>query len=391
MSHSTTGKKTLRIAVLGTRGVPANYGGFETFAEELSTRLAQRGHRITVFGRAHYVDPFLRIFRGVEIEVFPCIRSKYLETVSHTTLSVLVSLFSRFDVALVCNAANAFLCWLPRLAGQKVVLNVDGIERHRKKWNLLGKSFYYLSERLATLFPHEVVTDARVIQRYYRESYGCPSRFIPYGASTERVQTREALHRFGLAAGGYLLYVSRLEPENNAHRVLEAYRRSGVELPLVLVGDAPYGRRYIRQLRRSAAALNVLIPGAIYGPAYRELLSHCLCYVHATEVGGTHPALVEAMGAGCLVLVNDTPENREVAEDGAVFYPFNDVEALSELFRQVVGAPERFEELRNRARQRVVAFYNWERVVDRYEELFHEIVSPSGGPRRRLDFPELSA
>lgn len=366
--------RALSIAVLGTRGIPANYGGFETFAEELSTRLVRRGHRVTVYGRSHYVAPSLREYQGVSIRVLPAIRQKYLETVSHTAFSVLSALGKGFDVVLICNAANAFISWVPRLGGSKVVLNVDGIERKRRKWNLAGKAFYLLGERLSTLLPQQVVTDAEAIQRYYLHKYGCRSRFIPYGASTEKSQGSEALQHLGVEAGRYLLYVSRLEPENNAHLVVEAYKRSGVPLPLLLVGDAPYSRRYIEDLKRAAEGADVLMPGAIFGEGYRQLISHCLCYFQASEVGGTHPALIEAMGVGALVVVNDTPENREVTGEAGLLLPFRDVERLARLMGEICGHPDKHEALRRQARCRVAQNYDWEKVVDQYEDLFLELV-----------------
>jgi glycosyltransferase involved in cell wall biosynthesis len=359
---------------MGTRGVPANYGGFETFAEELSTRLVKRGHRVTVYSRPHFVSPATREFRGVRIRVLPCIRRKYLETVTHTAVSIARALLAPHQVLLVCNAANAFLCSLPGLAGQKVVLNVDGIERQRSKWSAFGKAYYRLGEYLATQLADSVVSDARVIQDYYLEEYGFVTRFIAYGASTERMESSQALVRLGLRRGQYILYVSRLEPENNAHLVVEAYRRSELELPLVLIGDAPYARKYIGQLRQQAAGLNILMPGAIYGEGYRELLSHCRCYVHATQVGGTHPALIEAMGVGATVLANDTPENREVLAQAGLVYRFNDPNSLAILMREVCFSPSNYRSYRSRGQQRVARCYDWETVVDQYEELFVELV-----------------
>ncbi len=365
----------LDIAIAGTRGIPANYGGFETFAEELSCRLVRRGHRVTVYGRSHYVDPAIEEYRGVRLITLPAIRSKYLETVSHAALSSIDLSFRRFDVVLFCNAATAFACLLPRLAGRRVVLNVDGLERKRKKWNRWGRGYYRLSERLAPMLPHRIVTDARTIQNYYLERYGQGSEFIPYGASTERCTTIAELDRLGIRPREYLLYVSRLEPENNAHRVVEAFLEAKLELPLVLVGGAPYNRRYIEDLRRRASSGNILMPGGIYGRGYRELLSHCLCYLHATEVGGTHPALVEAMGAGALVLVHDNAENREVARECGLFCDFSDTSALAELLLEAVTPKPEWEELRGRAVAWVAAHYDWERITDRYEALFDALSS----------------
>ncbi len=374
MPHSET-RQPLDVAILGTRGIPACYGGFETFAEELSLRLFQRGHRVTVYGRPGYVDPRLAIYRGVRISVLPCWRHKYFETLTHTAVSTTTALFHSHDVILICNAANAVFSWVPHLAGQKVALNVDGIERLRKKWNWLGRIFYGLSEYLATELPDVAISDARAIQDYYRREHGAETVFIPYGAPPEKVSGVETVLELGLDPGRYVLYVSRLEPENNAHLVIEAYLNSGVDLPLVLVGDAPYNPLYKKSLKEQAAKGNVIMPGAIYGAPYRELLSHCFCFVQATEVGGTHPALVEAMGAASLVLANDTVENREVVGDSGLLYPFNDARGLGLLLREVYRRPEHYRDLGTRAQRRVAHHYSWEAVVRSYEDLFYELVA----------------
>lgn len=366
-------RNPLDIAILGTRGIPANYGGFETFAEELSRRLAARGHRVTVYCRRHYVPPNLGSVHGVTLRRLPSIRTKHLETVSHTALSLVDSFFRPFQVLLFCNAANAFLCGFPRIAGRGVILNADGIERLRRKWGAAGRLFYAAGERLATMLPHRLVADARTIQDYYRQTYGSDARFIPYGAEPFRLETHEVLDRLGLAPSRYLLFVSRLEPENNAHRVIAAYLRSGVDIPLVLVGDAPYAAAYKERLRSMARQGNILMPGAIYGRGYRELLSHCLCYVQATEVGGTHPALLEAMASGALVLYHDTPENREVADDTGIAVRFDQEEEASRRLRRVVAGPEDYTALRERAVERVRRYYDWEKVTDQYESLMYEV------------------
>jgi len=363
----------LEIAIVGTRGIPANYGGFETFAQELSIRLANRGHRVTVYGRSHYIPDEMTSYRGVRIRRLPALRTKYLETVSHTGLSTFDLIFRSFDIVLFCNAANAFLTWIPRLRGMKVAINVDGVERLRMKWSRLGKEFYRFSELLATWFPNRIVTDAQAIQDYYRVRYGAETCFVPYGAPAEKVESTGVLEELGVRPMEYLLYVSRLEPENNAHRVIEGYLRSGVSQPLVLVGDAPYGEKYIERLRALADGKNILMPGSIYGIGYRELLSHCICYLHGCEVGGTHPALLEAMGAGALVISNETPENREVVAETGFLCSFEDVDELSTLIARVVGGSEGLSRLREKAQERVRSCYSWEQVTDQYEELFYEL------------------
>src|SRR6516225_11496123 len=202
----------MKLAILGTRGIPANYGGFETFAEELSTRLAERGHQVTVYCRQPHPEP---IYRGVRLQYLPTIRHKYFDTIAHTAISTLHLIRHRTDVALYCNGANAIFTPWPRLVGVPVALNVDGIERRRKKWNRLARGWYLVSEWLAKFCPTVVVTDARTIQEYYAGRYGTPSQFIPYGAAAGKVATTAALAQLGLEPGRYFLYVSRMEPENH--------------------------------------------------------------------------------------------------------------------------------------------------------------------------------
>jgi len=369
----------VKIGILGTRGIPANYGGFETFAEECGARLAARGHSVTVYGRSHYVPRGLRRHRNIDLVVLPTLRWKYTDTVFHTLLSVLHALFRRFDVVLICNAANSIFACLPRIFGIPVAVNVDGIERMRRKWSLPGKIYYRISERFATWFPNAIVTDAQVIERYYRDRYHAASVFIPYGADTEKPKTHAILDALGLQPKGYFLYVSRLEPENNAHRVVRAFEQVHTSRRLLVVGDAPYAPRYIRELKKTGDA-RVLFPGAIYGQGYRELQANAFCYVHATEVGGTHPALIEAMGIGNIIVANGTPENAEVLGNAGILYRKNDVDDLTRILQEVEDNPGAFTTLAQAARERARAIYNWDRVVTQYEDLFARLLS-RGGPQ----------
>ena len=354
----------MRIAILGTRGIPANYGGFETFAEELSTRLALRGHQVVVYCRQRHTAA---TYRGVELVYRPTIRHKYLDTLAHTFFSTWHLLFHRVDVALYCNAANAIFTVIPRMAGIPVVLNVDGIERRRKKWNALARTWYRLSEYLSTIFPTSFVTDAEAIRTYYREQYKRESLFIPYGADTRRVETRAVLNQLGLQPHRYFLYVSRMEPENRGLEVRLAFESVATDLKLALIGDAPYAHEYIQRVRDTKDP-RVVIPGAIYGQGYKELGSWCFAYIHATEVGGTHPALIEAMGLGCLVIYLDTPENREVAGNAGL--PYDDRQGLTSRIREVLAMTDAERNMyRARAVQRVRERYDWDVVTTQYEQL----------------------
>jgi glycosyltransferase involved in cell wall biosynthesis len=356
----------MKIAILGTRGIPANYGGFETFAEQLSTRLVGRGHEVTVYGRTHYATEGLRSYRGVNLVILPTIRHKYFDTVVHTFLSVLHALPRRYDLILICNAANSVFAFLPRLFGTPTLVNVDGLERKRKKWNWFGRKYYLLSEWLSTFMPTAIVTDAQVIQDYYATRYKKDSAMIAYGADVERRAEPKLLQGYGLKPNRYILYVSRLEPENNAHLVVEAYKKVDTDMPLVIVGGAPYAEDYIKRLK-GGADRRVMFPGFVFGEDYRALQQNAYCYVHATEVGGTHPALIEAMGAGNCALVLNTPENLEVMGEAGISY--DSVEDLTKKLRWLLANPAAIGEYRRRAMARVRKYYNWEQITDQYDLL----------------------
>jgi len=333
----------VKLAIIGTRGVPASYGGFETFAEELGWRLAARGHEVTVYGRRGFVDPEQTEYRGMRLTVLPSLRSKHLETVSHTFAAALHASRRGFDAALMCNAANAPFVRILQMAGTPVALNVDGLERKRRKWGVAGRTYYQICERLAARLPDTLITDAEVIRRYYRRVYGADSEMIVYGGDLEPPTGTDTLEGLGLEPGEYLLYVW-----------------------------APYARGLTRRVSELADA-RVLLPGPVYGEGYRQLLFNCRAYIHATEVGGTHPALVEAMGAGRPVLYYDTPENREVARDAGLRFRFDGERNLETALSDILEDPAELAAMGRQSRRRVDERYRWADVADAYERVLEDL------------------
>lgn len=356
----------MRIGILGTRGVPPAYGGFETFVAELGTRLVQRGHEVTVYSRDSRHDS--DHWNGIRRTVLPALGTKYLETVSHTFLSALDGLRRDFDVVLLCNAANAFTLPLLRAARIPVAINVDGIERKRRKWNVLGRAVYLTGEAFSASFANTVVADAKVIADYYREAFGIEAAVIPYGAEFPSEADTDVLERLGLQPGRYILYVSRFEPENNPLEVVQAYEGLTDAPPLLLVGAGLYAKDLVSELMRHASE-RVRFPGAIYGADYRTLQRNALFYIQATEVGGTHPALIEAMASGGAVLANETPENREVGGDAVGYFRLGAAQSLTSRMQEWLMHPDRREAYRVRARARAAERYTWEGVTDAYEQL----------------------
>lgn len=364
--------KPLSVALIGGRGIPGRYGGYETLMEELSVRLIARGFKVTVYCRSHSTPRGLRSWRGADLVVLPTIRTKHLDTPVHTFLSCLHAASAGYDAALVVNSANALFVPLLGVGGIPAALNVDGIEKRRAKWGPFGRAVYAFSERLACVVPDALVTDAEVIRRHYLERYGAESVPIAYGVDPRPPTETGVLEKLGVAPRQYFLYVSRFEPENNPHRVAEAYAQVGGGLPLVMVGGAPYAGKFIAGFTRGADS-RILFPGAIYGEGYRELLSHALAYVHATEVGGTHPALVEAMGYGNCTLANETPENREVVGEAGLWFRAAEPATLAERLDWVRGHPEEARALGKAAAERAARLFSWERVADQYASLLRRL------------------
>lgn len=366
--------RPLDVAIAGTRGVPACYGGFETFAEELGRRLGERGHVVTVYGRPHYVGSLPRRYLGMRVVPVTSPRGKHLETPLHTLATAVAARRARHDVVLLCNAANAFTLPLFRLGGARTVINVDGIERRRRKWGRLGRLWYTLGERLALALADRPLADAQVIRDYYAARHGRRLELIPYGGDRcrERVDPGR-VRRYGVEPGRYALVVGRLEPENNALHVVRAFRRVPGDDALVVVGDAPYARDYKARLREAADGRTVFT-GGVYGDDYFALQQNAACYVAAGEVGGTHPALLEAMAFGGPVVANDVPEHREVLGDAGLYYRPDDELDTAGRLREVLEDQDRGRTLVERARARVARRYRWDDVALRYEELFYGVL-----------------
>lgn len=372
--------------MLGTRGVPAAYSGFETAVENLGSRLAVRGHQVLVYCRPHMVEGGHRTYRGMSLVHIPTVRNKYLDTFVHTLLCTLhMALFARPQVAFFFIAGNSPLAGLSRLLGIPSVLNVDGLDSRRAKWPAAAKVYLRWAERNAPRLASSVITDSRTVQRHYREHHHSETNFIPYGSELGGPCGTAArsgggcrhLERLGLEPRRYILFVGRLVPENNAHVLVEAFRDLDTDLPLVVTGDAEYAGDYVDALR-ACPDPRVLFTGYLFGEGYRELLHHAYLVVVPTEVGGTHPVIVEAMAAGNCVVVNDHQPNLETIAEAGVFYRgLGGAPALRAVLRELLDDRPRVERYRQLAADRARDVYSWDAVTSQYERLACDVLASS--------------
>jgi glycosyltransferase involved in cell wall biosynthesis len=367
----------MKIALMGTRGIPASYSGFETCVEQLGQRLVERGHEVTVYCRSHHIDWPDPFYKGMRLVKLPTIPNKYLDTLVHSFISSLHALFQGYDIALYFIAGNSPVTWIPRLVGTKTLLNVDGLDWKREKWPAIAKKYIRFAEYLATRLPNRYLTDSQVVQGYYEDTFGSKPPWIPYGSEVQHLPPGAVLEKFGLEPQKYILFVGRLVPENCAHHLVDAFQGLDTDLKCVIVGDAPYAEAYIAELKaRGSADSRIIFTGYVFGAGYHELGSHSYIFVESSGVGGTHPALVEAMAFGACVVTNNTPENLETIGDAGFAYNGREgADDLRRILTRLLQEPETVATYRQAARKRAETAYTWEAVTDAYEALFFELAS----------------
>jgi len=375
----------MNVAILGTRGIPASYSGFETAVEQITSRLTARGHRVSVYCRPHVVDPKIREWKGAQLVHLPTVRNKYLDTFVHTLLSsVHAARRTKPDVALFFIAGNSPLCMITRLAGIPTVINVDGLDSDRRKWNRFAKSYLRAAERLSPRMATRAITDSHAVAAIYEQRYGRQIGVVPYGAEVPARRETDVLERLDLESRRYVLFVGRLEPENNPHLLVEAWSRIATSktrgMKLVVVGGAPYASEYINRVHR-AADPRVVFPGYVFGPGYWELQKNAYLFCAPTEVGGTHPVILEALAAGNCVLVNDYRPNAETVGDAGVYFSGEEgVPDLALQLERLLDDPELVGSFRDRGLKRA-ELYSWDAVAAAYEQLLLEVSDSMGyGP-----------
>lgn len=361
--------KKLKVAIIGTRGVPAKYGGFETCAEEVSVELVKRGHLVSVYGRKGNYDDSLKYYNGVRLYHMPRIKGKITETFSNTFFGIMHALFKNYDIYYIMNAANSPLCFIPWVLGKKVVINVDGLEWRRKKWGTFAKKYYLFAERVSTWFSKRIISDSMGIKEYYQTRYKTDSTFIAYGGNIEKSENPEILKEYGLVPDGYFFVASRLEPENNADITVKAFEKVKTNKKLVIAGGANYESEFIKELQKTKDDRIVFL-GPVYKDGHiKELHCNCFAYVHGNEVGGTNPALLKALGYGNTTLALNVNFNAEVVMDAGLLYNKNP-EDLSIKMQKLVDDENYCRSFRPKAVQRIKEDYTWEKISDEYEQFF---------------------
>ena len=372
------------IALLGTRGAPARYGGFETCVEEVGARLAERGHAVRVYCRQgnRRDDDHPHWYRGMQLIHRSAVSKRSLETLSHTASSAAHLIANRTDVAIVFNAANAPVLPALRAARIPVATHVDGLEWQRAKWGPIGTRYYRAVERLSVRWSDALIADAQGIADHYMSRFSADTELISYGAPEVVLSNHGRLEKLGLIQGGYHLVVARFEPENHVDVIVDAYTRSSADKPLIVVGSAPYSDEYIARVHGLADQRVRFLGGVWDQDLLDDLYAGASTYLHGHSVGGTNPSLLRAIGAGAATTAFDVVFNREVLGDAGMF--FTGADDLVSLIEATEANDAELNTRKSRSLKRA-SHYNWDDVADRYEILCSALVAGhSRSERQRL-------
>lgn len=361
----------MKIAILGTRGIPVIYSGFETFAQELSQGLVSKGHDLTVYCRKGYVNENKKTFKKVNLVVLPAPRSKNWETFFHSFTSTLHATFrADFDVIYYTGVGSVIFSFFPRLFGIKTVVNVDGLDWKREKWSLMGKAYLALSEYLATFLPNKVITDSSYIESYYKRKFKKQTTLIPYGHEFKLRETKIP-KKYNLSKGKYIVWVGRLVPDNHPDELVKAFLETKKDIKCILLGDDLTDTKYKEVLKNvSSKDKRIIFAGFVKRELVASLIKNSLCYVETKRSGGTHPSLLEAMGMGASIISNDHPANKEVLNGAAVFYKKGSIDGLQKALKKVYLSRALRYRLSKKAKVQANKKYSWKKVIDLYDKFF---------------------
>ncbi len=371
------GSRKIKIAIIGAKGYPIVYGGYDTFVKELSERLSSRGIEVTVYCHRKLFKSKPKMLNGIKLVYTPAIETKSLSQLSHSLLSFVHACFSRVHIILAVNPANGPFGLLTKMAGKKSLINMDGLEWLRPKWKGLGSKYFLFSSRLATKLYDIIVNDSKVMREVYLEKFKTDSRVIAYGANIRYSKNPDLIEKWDLRQMGYFLVVGRMIPDNNVDLILQAFMKSKVNKKLVVVGDAPFNDKFAKYIKEIGKVdPRVLFTGYVFDQnELAELYHNSYLYIHGHEFGGTNPAMLKAMAYGCAILALETPFNREMlAGDNYGLYFPKDEDGLKNKMEELEAKAPQLEQLRSRSREGIKERYNWDLVTDQYEELLKELL-----------------
>lgn len=367
----------MRIGVIGTIGIPATYGGVERHVEELYSRLAARGHEITVYCRSFYTPKLIKTHKGIRLVRFPTIRRKHMEAPIHGFVSTIAALAKRFDVVHYHAMFPALFSAIPRICGSATVVTLHGLDWQREKWGWIARKVLLLGESASIHWPDATIVVSQRMRQYIHSKYRHEVYYVPNGVNYAHAADSSYITSIGLRPGNYLLYVAKLSPEKGAHFLIDAFNQLNLpDLHLVLAGGSRHSEQYI-QLLKHMAGPNVHFLGFVTGEPLTQLFTYARFFVQPSTIEGLAISILEAMSYGLCVLCSDIPENREAIADCGVTFRNASVYDLKEKLSFLISSPEFARTVGLRAKQRVHAEYDWDQVARATERILYAAANRS--------------
>jgi len=371
----------VHVAIIGTRGYPYVYSGYETFIRELVERLPEKNVEVTVYCHRNLFKERPKEVNGVKLVYIPTIETKALSQLIHSFLSMVHACFSKADVIFVVNSANGPFGMISRLLRKPTAINVDGLEWLRPKWKGLGGRYFKWASRQATKWYDVIVNDADEMRRIYLELFQRDSTVIAYGGNIRYSKSPELIQEWNLNPLDYYLIVGRFIPDNNWGLMIEGFRNSNSTRKLVIVGDVPYQDEYSTRLKKLSDTDDRLIfTGLIRNrDAVAELFHNAYVYLHGHEFGGTNPTMLEALSFGSAIMALNTPFNHEVLQKGkhGRFFEKN-AQSVCELVNELDQNQEAVVSMKNSSRSGITAKYDWDQITNQYLDLFEGLLKNKG-------------
>ena len=382
-ASSVLQKRMLRVAFIGGRGVVSKYSGIEAYYEEVGERLTGMGHQVTAYCRTYFTPPGKQ-HNGMQVVRLPTIRSKHLETLVHTFLSTLHVLVQPCDVVHYHALGPALFSFIPRLAGKKTVVTVQGLDWQRKKWGRIASAVLRLGERAAVSLPTRTMVVSRALQKHYRVGYGVETSYVPNGGVLRERRLPDKILDWGLEPGKYILFLGRFSPEKGCHLLVEAYEKLDTDIKLVMAGASSYCDDYSRRLLTHAGE-RIKMLDWVSGEALDELLTNAMVFVLPSDLEGLSLALLDAMGAGLCVLSSDVAENREAVDEAGFTFRRGDVADLADRLRFLIANPAVREAAGQAAKRRIRELYQWPKIAAEIEQVYFEMMAwePGALPSRK--------
>lgn len=380
MKHNPQDKK-VKIAMLGHKSIPSRQGGIEIVVEELAVRMATLGHQITVYNRSgHHVSgkefdqKKLREYKGIRMKYVPTIDKKGLAAMSASFFAAVAAAFGKYDVVHFHAEGPCAMLWLPKLFGKRCIATVHGLDHQRAKWGKFASTYIMLGEKCAVRFADEIIVLSEGVQKYFLDTYGRKTRFIPNGVNRPVIHEAEIIKdKFGLEKDTYILFLGRLVPEKGLRYLIQAFKQVKTDKKLVIAGGSSDTDEFASELWEMAKDDDrIIFTGFVQGQELDELYSNAYVYTLPSDLEGMPLSLLEAMSYGNCCLVSDIDECASVVEDKALIFKKSDVNDLKEKLQLACDQPKIVEQMKAEAADFICGKYNWDDVVKETLSLYRK-------------------